>query len=397
MSWLSSVRGLFLQTAISGGVALCALLIALAMAGRLGVVELGVFAGWLAWSLILWPLATLRIETRVSLCESEADLATVFSATCTAALGFLIPAFFVAILLMLALHESWLLFFVPVTAVGYALLDLCVNTLSFRGEMRRSLLVRSVRQIAPFCGAFVATFFSPHGGAAFLGYGVASIMLAALVIPFVGGCRPSLHELKKVLGKYRGGLKASLLLGCFNAVWLNGFIPFLNYFGMSALAGQYSVVQRVISAPLAILTAVVNAYMVKADNRLHLQSRLIFLSGVALFALALIWAVLVYWGINLQSFYPVPHEWRVSPLLYVGICFFTISSFAVGTLALVAVRLRDEWFLSAWQVVLVVLGALVLFSARSLEGLLAYLVGGGLAYWLLLFRWVWLARRLCRG
>lgn len=397
VNWLSSAKGFFLQTVISGLVAVCALLVALAVAGRLGVLELGAFAGWLAWSLILWPLATLRIETRVSLCLNEAELAAVFSATCTAALGFLIVASSITIFLMFALHMSWLLLLVPFSAAAYALLDLCVNTLSFRGEMKRSLLVRAIRQLAPFFGAFIATLCSSKGAAAFLGYGVVSLILALVFVPYTGFFRPSLHDFREVIEKYRDGLKASLLLGCLNAVWLNGFIPFLNYFGMSMLAGQYSLVQRVISSPLSILNTVVNAYLVRVGNNLHMHVRLILLSGVSLFILAFIWAFLVYWVISLQDFYPVPDEWKVSPLLYVGISFFAISSFAVGALALVAVRLRDEWFLSVWQLVLVALGAALLFSLRSVEGLIIYLIGGGFAYWMLFFRWIWLARWSCRG
>lgn len=389
---ISSVaRGVIRQIAAGGVIAVLLLLMALKLAAVIGPLQLGVFSGLLSWSLIFWPIVSLRLETRVSLCSTEHETQELVSALIfMVVMASLIAT--VALLVALCFFE-WISLgavFVPLAAASYALHELCGSVSAFRNEMTVALVVRSIRQVIPLSMALLVAVYYPFGDFAFLAYALSSVVLAGIVGGVVlGDMTGSVKALRRQCSFHSSGLKASLLLGVSNMIWLNGLSPLLNVLGMSVVAGQYAVVQRIFNAPYGVITAVVNSYLLRETSTAHSKIPVILSLVTALFCGALALSSIGYWVLYGQSYISISVEWLVDEVVYLSIAFFMSSSFAVGALSVVSIRIRDEWFLSCWQIFFVMLGVAIIFWFSSLVGFVVYLVLGGLAYWILLFRWIY--------
>jgi hypothetical protein len=93
----------------------------------------------------------------------------------------------------------------------------------------------------------------------------------------------------------------------------------------------------------------------------------------------------------------MPAHWVLDRPLYLAVSFFLSSSFAVGSLSIIGIRQRDEWFLVAWQLLSLLVWGVALLLLPSPKAFEVMLILGGLAYWVLVGRWVFVSGRLARA
>jgi hypothetical protein len=366
----------------------------LAVAWLLGPEAFGRFATLQALGAMLAPLVALRLDTRVAACDSATELQDVLAGSVGGALGFSFVGLTVAAVCAIAQPDVvWLVLAVMTMAVLSCLLDAWVNGLAFLGLRNRLLVYRTGRQVLPVAGACAAVAVKPTVDAASLGWVFGAFVCAAwawLSLPVQGPL--TLVRWRRSWVQHRHGLSASLSLGVLNTVWLNGLLPALQALGLSAVAGQYALVQRLLGAPLGVVSVTLNALLMKSSNVLHRQPWRLLGLALGLFVLALTTGAFIHMASIGVLPWQLPERWRMEGDMFWPAVFFLSASFAVGGLSIVSIRLKDEWFLTGWQAVALASWVGVLLLMPSVEAFRWMLLLGGCAYGVLLLRWVWRAQ-----
>jgi hypothetical protein len=372
-------------------------LTSLGTAWCLGPSEFGRLAAFQAIYSMLGPLVALRLDTRVATCKTKDDLVDVLDATCTSALLFMAIGSVIAVALSPFLDLRLSLMGLSLAALG-CVIDAFVTGHAFLGHTRHAIVGRTMRQVVPSGLALLAVTVTPDYRAAAVG----ALLGMAFCLPqslrhLQAVVRPSLTRFRRTLGQHAQGLLASMSLGLLNTVWLNGLLPAMNWLGLSQAAGQFALVQRLMGAPLGVVALGLNAMLIKAGDTWHLARERIAKLAAGLFVLAAVVALCIDWALHGQQIVPLPSHWVLDRSLYMTAAFFLCSSFAVGSLSVIGIRQRDEWFLAAWQFVAVLAWVLALIFLPSTAAFQAMLSLGGLAYWVLVWRWVVMSRRLVRA
>lgn len=264
---------------------------------------------------------------------------------------------------------------------------------SYKGEISLVIKYRAIKQILPNVMALIFSIiykdFRISVSALAAGF---LISLIILVFPIRHKIGISVKGMLDTVGKHSNGIRASLMLGTLNAVWSYGLLPLMSAMGLSATAGQYAIVQRLINSPLGVIGVSVNSTLLKSGSRFHENSREIIEKVGLLFFIAVALAGVLYWIIYIQRFIPFPDNWRLDKVFFFAAAFFFVCSFAVGTVSVLSVRLKDEWFLARWQLAFVIIWGIILIYFRSSWAFVFMLIIGGLGYWILIARWVGLSR-----
>lgn len=362
-------------------------------AGLLGPSGFGKYAALQSIAAMLMPLVTLRIETRIATCASMEQLGRLLSATATSVVSFVVVG--VLVTPVLGLYFEWkLVLAVIVLAAGSAILETLISGYSYQGETRKVVKFRTVRQVLPSGIVLLCAFLFKDFQLAVAALVVSTLIcVIILLLPIKHRLSLSIEGTRNIIREYASGLRASLALGSLNAVWLNGLLPLMNAMGLPYIAGQYAVAQRLMNAPLSVVAVAVQSVLLKGGNRLHEEGGSILTKVILLFFMAVLLAGMLYWAIYIQTFIPFPEAWKLDESLFCAASFFLACSFAVGTVSIIGVRLRDEWFLANWQLAFIVLWAALLMFFHSNTAFVYMLVVGGVGYWILLARWVILSRK----
>lgn len=363
-------------------------LISVLTAYTLGPEEFGLYSALQAVAVVMMPLVSFRLDTRVAVCASEADLSELSTAVLSVSLIFLAVSG-VSIVCLLPWINGWTYLLVALLSAGMVLADFGLSRLAF-GEQHRKLAVhRFVRQLLPVALALFAAQVSPrhlHVLAAL----VVGTWIWALVLGWPKSRAPvwSWQTLKRVWRRYREGLKASVVLGGLNGMWLNGLQPLMAWLGWHQLAGQYALLQRLINAPLGVLSVVVNTFLMAKGNALHTQRIYVLRLCAGLVALASLWVGILWVLLYGQAYWQVPDQWVPDPEFFNAAAFFGVCSFAVGSVSVVSIRLRDEWFVAGWQLIFITVWVITLYLTDLEHAFSGLLFVGGLAYGVLMWRWL---------
>ncbi len=402
--WRASLR---LSAAGALGVG-CVAALNVAAAHILGPMEFGRWAAWQSWALMLAPFLSWRLETRVAACPD----ATV-SQWLLGAISRLLLLSVATGLALLAL-ASWLAWWWngmtedsigPLAQVGLGILvmsatgvwiDAWVSTRAHAGQSWCVATGRWARQLIPaFLGLLcIARWPSAEAQMAgvVLGLGVSLVLLWAWQPPAAAAWAGPMQAWRR----FREGLRASWWMGVANAVWLNAWVPAMVEQGYEEEAGQFALMQRVLGIPLAVLAMGWTAVVLNQSNALHRQPNALLRVLIVLAAWGsasvCILAAVVYgpWSEHL------PADWRLDPSLFAAMGWFTVMSFAVGTVSVVAIRQADEPFLARWQWTAVLIWALGMWTLPHAWALETLLWSGGAAYVVLACRW-WHVARALRG
>jgi O-antigen/teichoic acid export membrane protein len=363
-------------------------LISILTAYILGPKEFGLYAALQAVAVVMMPLVSLRLETRVAVCTSEEDLNELSTAVSSASLIYLTFSG-VSIVCLWPWINGWTYLLVALLSAGMVLADFGLSRLAFGEQHGKLAAHRFVRQLMPVALALFAAQVSPqhlHVLAAL----VVGTWTWALVLmgPKSRASVWSWQTLQSAWHRYRDGLKASVVLGGLNGMWLNGLQPLMAWLGWHQLAGQYALLQRLINAPLGVLSVVVNTFLMAKGNALHTQRLHVLRLCAGLAALASLWVGILWVLLYGQDYWHVPDQWIPDPEFFNAAAFFGVCSFAVGTVSVVSIRLHDEWFVAGWQLLFMTVWAITLCLTDLQFAFSGLLYLGGLAYGVLMWRWL---------
>lgn len=375
----------------NGFVLLAVTCFSLILAYILGPNDFGQFATLQAIVAILLPFVSLRIETRLANCSDNIKIIEVASAAYTSAFIFLfIGVLFAPIILLF--FELFYLIVLIFLSVLLSVLDLRISIFSVNGKIKSVFVLRSIRQVFPILGALAFSWFVRDYKAALLGFLVGVCFCFPIFLRFERQkYKFSIGNFKRVLSKNREGIKASMVLGVLNALWLNSILPLMSFLDLSRAAGQYAIMQRMVSAPLSVIAVALNALLLKEGNALHRSRNNIFLLFVFLFFIGAIFSLALWFFLNYQSVISIPLAWKIDPYFFIAAAFFGVSSFSVGAISIVSVRLNDDWFIAWWQLLFVMVMGFVIFLYENIDGFLCSLLLGGFAYFVLIARWIYKA------
>jgi hypothetical protein len=73
------------------------------------------------------------------------------------------------------------------------------------------------------------------------------------------------------------------------------------------------------------------------------------------------WSACLWGLLFVQPYWPVPAYLLPEQDFFYAAAVFGVGSFAVGTVSVVFIRLRDEWFVASWQLLFMLVWVLALF------------------------------------
>lgn len=365
-------------------------LISLLTAYVLGPVEFGFFAACQALSIMLMPLVCFRFETRVAVCKTNEELSELSIAIQTGIIIFLSISSLALLALSFFIDAIYGLMIV-LLAAGIVLVDFELSKFAFLKMHKNLAIHRFLRQVLPVFFVLIVSYFVPQHQ-----FSIGALLIGTWVYVFVLGQKKinskiwSFQVFKKVLITHLAELRASLSLGMLNGLWLNGLQPLMTWMGLHQLSGQFALLQKIINAPLAVISVVVNSHLLEKGNLIHTRRAIVLKIFFSLVLIGAVWTSFLWLLSYEQSIFILPKEWIPNQDFFVAASFFGVFSFAVGSLSLISIRLRDEWFVAVWQLVFMLTWVVALFTFDPM-GIFTYLLFmGGVAYVFLMWRWIWL-------
>lgn len=386
---MSFLRSAGVYAVVNGAIALMGLGLTVALGKQLGPDRFGVWASFFAAQNIWAAMGFLRLETRLAACTS------IYQANRIVAAGFfagLLASTAVALVLATTLGVHSMMWLAVLSGFGLAVFDALSQRHAFEGRQLSMLRARCTRVLLPLAIALATALTNSSITTIIYLQGCACIVFAMFAwgrwIPLQRWWRLCVEVVKK----YQRGLFPSLILSLLNGLWINGLTPALNHFATPALAGQFAMVQRLVGGALGLLSTAITLVMLKKEFiEVHWPTvRKVLTVNVTIalgFCLALAIPVLGGAGQWLGA------GWAITPPLYWAACAFLVSSFAIGAVSIIAVRLQDEWFLALWQAAALLCWVAIYALMQTSEFVIPALWFGSAMYILLGLRWRHLATK----
>lgn len=369
-------------------VALTALGLVLLLGRSLGASRYGELAGLFALQNIWAGLGFLRIETRIATCRTKIGVNRI-----------LITGFFLGLLASLLLTFIFMyfwgfgggLYLVFLSGFSLAILDALILKNAYSGKQAAVASTRAFRIIFPLAATLLITEFTSSVKDIFLWQTILLLTGSILIwgrLVFLG--RP-LQLSILILGSHWRGLVPSILLCMLNGVWINGLVPFLNAFGEHEAAGQFSMLQRILGGSLGLVSTSVTMLITRrdfVDVQWPILRRAVFTNAFISLLICILFAIPIFGSGNEL----LGAGWRYTLDFYFSMSIFLIASFSIGAISITAIRLKDEWFLSAWQAAALFAWGLVFWiTPRELFLNVALCVGAAM-YILLGLRWQFITK-----
>jgi hypothetical protein len=276
-------------------------------------------------------------------------------------------------------------------AAGIVLVDFELSKFAFLKMHKNLAIHRFLRQVLPVFFVLIVSYFVPQHQ-----FSIGALLIGTWAYVFVLGQNKinskiwSFQVFKKVLITHLEELRASFSLGMLNGLWLNGLQPLMTWMGLHQLAGQFALLQKIINAPLTVISVVVNSHLLEKGNLIHTRRALVLKTFFGLILIGVAWTFCLWFLSYEQSIFLLPKDWIPNQDFFVAASFFGVCSFAVGSLSLISIRLKDEWFVAIWQLAFMLIWMFTLFIFEPM-GIFTYLLFmGGIAYVFLMWRWIWL-------
>jgi O-antigen/teichoic acid export membrane protein len=372
------------------GIGLAGIALTIMLARQLGSDGFGLLASLIALQNIWAALGFMRIETRIATSTNLIEADKILLA------GFLTGAVVSAALvlgagLLWGLINQYALVFVS----GFALsiLDALAMRHAFGARQHFVIGVRAARILGPLLLSVLATVWSSQPGDVYLLQSLGMLCISLAMWRRWIGLGRWRRLCGRVLQRHRRELFPSLVFCLLNGIWLNALTPLLNVYATSAQAGQFALLQRVLGGSLGLVsTATTMAFVGREHVNADLaQVRRIFLANLACsFGFCLL-ASIVFLGGWVKFF--LGDGWAYQVDLFISVSLFLIFSYSVGAISVLASRLRDEWFLTLWQAVALLIWVALFILLPSGSNFLYALNMGAFLYVVLGLRWYFLLKR----
>lgn len=248
---------------------------ALVLSYFLGEVTLGHFGSFSAWNSILLVVVTGRYELAIMLPKEDNDgfLLTILSAALSLILSIIMGIVFVVLQFGFHIALGWLQFLPPSLAVlgVYYSINYWLN----RKKCYKKLAINRILQgffVALFSGLFYAIQFT-RDDSMIWGYIVSQAAVLVILIVYIVRdyrkyrFRIDLQRMKKLAIEYINFPRLSVVAGVVNNITMKLPIILLGFFGSPALVGQYTLMDNILAAPIALVSeAVRDVFRQKASR-----------------------------------------------------------------------------------------------------------------------------------
>lgn len=365
----------------------------LSIAGALGPHQFGDFALAQAIAAILSPITMFRFETRILLANSHDHLAETFRACITlsgvtSAIGLAIAT----VLSITQLAPESITFSAIAIAISSALIEASTYLEAHWGNTKNVAGLRFFRSVIPGLAGGATALLTKNLHACFAAYVTALTLVAALAVYRTKLAIFSLATIKQVFKRNAGGIRSAFFLGVLNAIWLNAILPLMQFLGMDVIAGQYAIAQRLINAPLSVIGSAVNTLLFSRNDFTHKSSKRIIRLTFLCLIFSLIYCAFLFSAMYIQPWFILPSKWLMDQYFFGVASFFLVSSFAVGSVSTIAIKQKDERFILFWQILFLAAYIGIVSLLPNNNGITTVFVLGGFAYWILLWRWIWIAK-----
>jgi hypothetical protein len=392
MAWkrISHLRFVGIYAFGNGSIGLIGIALTALLGWLLGSDGFGALASLVALQNIWAALGFMRVETRLATSSNEVEADKILLAGFMA--GGLIT---VALSLSVGLVWGWRSQYTLVFISGFALsvFDALAVRHAFSSHQRSVIGVRAVRILGPLLCCLLVTFWSRHPDEVFLWQSLGMLCLSLAMWRRWIGFKRWFCVCSEVLLRNWRGLLPSLAFCLLNGIWLNGLTPYLNAYFSSAQAGQFAMLQRVLGGCLGLVSTATAMVFAQSD---HVRPSLIQVQRVFLVNLVCsvgfcLFAAIAFLGgwVN----WILGNGWTYEINMFVSVSLFLTFSYSVGAITALASRLRDEWFLTIWQAVALLICAALLLISPVDRNVLYALNLGALMYMLLGLRWYFLLKK----
>lgn len=375
-------------TLLNALITITSIILSLTLAYALGPSEYGKYASYHAITLIILPLFSLKVETRIAKCKDENDLNIILNAVYTISILMLFT-FTIVISILQLFKSSITLYFCGLLALFAIQIESKLQAAAYLGSMRLVLKLRALKVLAPISLSLLTALFYPVAEVLIIISSI-GVTLSILLLNYIHErCQYlQFEDLLTFLRENLSGVSAALSLGILNSIVNNGIVVFLSVQGYSKTAGHFALMQRLINTPLSVFGSTAQSFLLKRTSVLHKSKKVILLLFILLFSIAVTLAGSWYLMLYIQDFIEIPSDWVIEKYLFISTMIFFSLSFSIGSLSIISIRLIDEWFVVYWQAILLVMWSIVFFGMKDLSSFYNMLIVSGLLYFILLFRWV---------
>ena len=356
----------------------------------LGSDGFGELASLVALQNIWAAMGFMRVDTRLATSVNGFEADKILLA------GFLAGGL-VSVVLSLAVGIvwGWRSQYTLVFVSGFALsvFDVLSVRLAFSSRQRSVILARAVRILGPLLFCLLVTVWSRKPEEVFIWQSLGMLCLSLTIWRRWIGLKRWCRVCGEVLLSHWRGLMPSLVFCLLNGIWLNGMTPFLNAYVSSEQAGQFAMLQRVLGGSLGLVSTATAMVLARREYvRLGLEQVLrIFLINLACSIGFCLLAAIVFLGGWVTSI--LGNGWTYEANLFVSASLFLTFSYSVGAITVQATRLHDEWFLTLWQAVALMISVIILTMLPTKSNIFYALNLGALMYVALGMRWYFLLRK----
>lgn len=356
----------------------------------LGSDSFGVLASLIALQNIWAALGFMRVETRLATSANALEADRIMLA------GFLVGGVISAALsLSVCLFWGWRSQYALVFVSGFALsvFDSLAIRYALDARSLSVIVVRTARILGPLLFFLLVTVWSRHPYDLFLWQSLGMLFLSLVIWRRWIGLEQWCCICGKVLLCHWRGLVPSLVLCLLNGIWLNGLTPLLNTYASSAQAGQFAMLQRVLGGSIGLISTATTMVLAQSNHVRPslLQVQHIFLVNLACSILFCLFAAIAFLGGWVTWF--LGKGWAYQANLFLSASLFFTVSYSIGAVSVLAVRLRDEWFMTQWQAVSLLIWGAIFMLLPSGSSILYALNLGALMYVGLGLRWYILLKK----
>lgn len=384
---MSLLRSASLYAVANAVIALVGVVLTMALGRQLGPDGFGVWASFFAIQNVWAALGFLRLEVRLASCT------TIVQADRIVLSGFAVGTLVTGVLCLssvalLGLEST--LWLALIAGFGTSILDALIQRHAFGGHQLLMLTFRAIRVLLPITTALAAALSGLSVDRVIACHGWMGILFPLLL--WRRWILPArwLRLAMRTMLRYRRELIPSLVFATFNGLWINGLTPALNHFSSPAIAGQFAMLQRLLGGAMGLVSTAITLMLMKKDF-VHVKwsvvQRVLY-ANIALCIGVCITAAIPILGLQVQW---LGAGWQVSSSLFFASSVFLTACFAVGAISIVAIRLRDEWFMAIWQLLAVLCWVGIYLVTSPSSFIVPSLLFGALMYAVLYFRWHYLA------
>lgn len=374
----------------NGCIGLVGIALTIILGRQLGSDGFGELASLVALQNIWAALGFLRLETRMATSANLIEADKIIMA------GFLTGGFVSAALVLCAsLLWGWLSQYALVFVSGFALsvMDALAIRYAFGDRQGYVIRVRAARILGPLFLSLIVTVWSHQPSDVYLWQSLGMLCLSMVIWRRWIGLERWLQLCSTVLRRYRHGLLPSIVFCLLNGIWLNGLTPLLNVYASSAQAGQFAMLQRVLGGSLGLVSTATSLIFARRD---HVYAGLAQVSQIFFANLACSFAICFFASIAFLGGWAAwifGNDWTYEVDLFVSVSLFLIFSYSVGSISVLASRMHDEWFLTLWQALALLIWFAIFVLLPSGSNFLYALNIGAVMYVLLGLRWCFLLKK----